>query len=93
MYSQRPMANNSEIYAMNSFSAFLARSGAAPFDWMMVSRTSVKAMVDVDCGGTSTARRINNRTMPRIFTRALGLLAIQRIATLLDVYFLGGRNV
>jgi hypothetical protein len=31
--------------------------------------------------------------MPRIFTRALGLLAIQRIATLLDVYFLGGRNV
>lgn len=76
-------ATNSVIVTLPSFSAFIAHLGDAQFDWLMVSITSVAAIIGAYLGGSFTARRVKSRTLTRIFAVALVLLAMQRVFILL----------
>lgn len=76
-------ATNSVIVTLPSFSAFIAHLEDAQFDWLMVSITSVAAVIGAYLGGAFTARRVKSCTLTRIFAVALVLLAIQRVSILL----------
>lgn len=76
-------ATNSVIVTLPSFSAFIAHLGEAQFDWVMVGMTSITAIAGAYYGSMFTAKRVKSRTLSRVFSVALVLLAVQRIIILL----------
>lgn len=77
-------ATNSVIVTLPSFSAFIAHLADAQFDWVMVGMTAITSVLGAYYGGMFMAKRVKSRTLTRIFAAALILLAIQRVAILLN---------
>jgi uncharacterized membrane protein YfcA len=76
-------ATNSVIVTLPSFSAFLFHLPAAKFDWLMLSLTSITAVVGAQLGARFMSKRVKSLTLTRLFASALVLLAMQRIYLLL----------
>lgn len=76
-------ATNSVIVTLPSFSAFFFHLSDAKFDWLMLTLTSITAVLGAQLGARFMSKRVKSITLTRVFALALVLLAVQRIYLLL----------
>lgn len=76
-------AVNSVIVTLPSFSAFVTHLAEARFDWLMLTLTSLTAVLGAQLGARFMARSVKSLTLSRLFALALGLLGIERAYLLL----------
>lgn len=76
-------ATNMIAVTLPSFSAFASHLSTAQFDWTMLIATSIASIIGAQAGAIFMSKRVKSKTLSRIFTLALVLLALQRIYLLL----------
>jgi hypothetical protein len=76
-------ATNSVIVTLPSFSAFITHLADAQFDWLMLTLSSVSAVIGAQLGAQFMAKRVKSLTLTRVFSLALVVLAVQRAIILI----------